>query len=85
MSDYPIKSPRKLIEVALPLEVINVSGSFRGQVLHCDISSSSALCEDLSIISNPHPFNRRIHIRHSEPDGHAHFEVGGLRLPTSQL
>ena len=28
MSDYPIKSPRKLIEVALPLEVINVSGRF---------------------------------------------------------
>ena len=25
MSDYPIKSPRKLIEVALPLEVINIA------------------------------------------------------------
>ncbi len=25
---------------------------------------------------HPHPFNRRRHIRHPEPDGLAHFEVG---------
>ena len=31
MSDYPIKSPRKLIEVALPLEAINVESLRRKQ------------------------------------------------------
>ena len=31
---------------------------------------------DISILPNPHPLNRRCHIRHSEPDGLAHFEVG---------
>ncbi len=27
-------------------------------------------------LAYPHPLNRRRHIRHSEPDGLAHFEVG---------
>jgi hypothetical protein len=31
MSDYPIKSPRKLIEVALPLDDINAGGGGTGE------------------------------------------------------
>lgn len=34
MSDYPIKSPRKLIEVALPLDVINVACAREKSIRH---------------------------------------------------
>lgn len=31
---------------------------------------------DITNLPHPHTLNRRRHIRHSEPDGLAHFEVG---------
>ena len=34
MSDYPIKSPRKLIEVALPLDAINVACAREKSIRH---------------------------------------------------
>ena len=34
MADYPIKSPRKLIEVALPLDVINVAAALEKSIRH---------------------------------------------------
>ena len=34
MSDYPIKSPRKLIEVALPLDAINLACAREKSIRH---------------------------------------------------
>lgn len=34
MSDYPVKSPRKLIEVALPLDAINVACAREKSIRH---------------------------------------------------
>jgi putative DNA methylase len=39
MSDYPIKSPRKLIEVALPLDAINVASTRENYIYRGNPSS----------------------------------------------
>jgi len=37
ISDYPVKSPRKLIEVALPLDAINAACFFDEQLTACSL------------------------------------------------